>query len=255
MNLETIVTLAVVAAFFAYAGLERVLGGYHYEERPWWKLRGLGWFAAAFAIGSIVPLWTDEWLAANALLDLSSWGLLAVLPAMLAYQVIGYFWHRAMHAVPMLWRLHQTHHSSERIDIWSAMRFHPIDIAGWTVLVSVSSILLFGLSLEAALLNAFLANTMAWIGHTNIKTPRWLGYLVARPENHALHHARGRHRKNYADLPLIDMLFGTFANPAEAPREVGFWDGASEQTGALMLGLDVAEEPDAAPASAEVSRA
>ena len=109
--------------------------------------------------------------------------------------------------------------------------------------MSTSSIFLFGIGLEAALLNAFLANAMAWVGHTNIETPRWLGYLVARPESHALHHARQVHRNNYADLPLIDMVFGTFENPASAPEQVGFWDGASEQTAALLVGLDVAETP------------
>jgi sterol desaturase/sphingolipid hydroxylase (fatty acid hydroxylase superfamily) len=167
---------------------------------------------------------------------------------MLAYQVLGYGWHRALHEVPFLWRIHQTHHASERVDIWSALRFHPLDIAGWTVLSSVSAIYLFGISLEAALLHAFSANAIAWFGHTNIRTPHWLGYVVARPENHALHHGRGIHRKNYADVPLIDMLFGTFENPETAPEAAGFWDGASEQTGALLLGLDVTE-PANPPAS------
>jgi sterol desaturase/sphingolipid hydroxylase (fatty acid hydroxylase superfamily) len=241
MDLETTVTLVIVGTFFGFAALERILPGYRYTERPLWVLRGVGWFAVAFLVGSIVPMWTDAWLAEHALMDLSGWGLWGVLPAALAYQLIGYFWHRAMHEVPFLWRLHQTHHASERIDMWSALRFHPLDIAGWTVITSVSAIFLFGISLEAALLHAFLANAMAWFGHTNIRTPRWLGYIIARPENHALHHARHIHRKNYADLPLIDMLFGTFENPETAPEAAGFWDGASERTGALLLGRDVTE--------------
>lgn len=241
MDLQLLVTLAIVATFFGYGALERVLPGYTYEKRPFWMLRGIGWLVLGFGVGSVVPLWTDAWLSEHALLDLSGWGVWGVLPAMLAYQLIGYAWHRALHAVPFLWRIHQTHHASERMDIWSAMRFHPLDIAGWTVIASVSAVLLFGVSLEAALLNAYLANLIAWFGHANLRTPRWLGYLVARPENHALHHSRGIHRRNYADLPFIDMFFGTFENPESAPEQVGFWDGASEQTGALLLGLDVTE--------------
>lgn len=243
MNLELWVTLAILATFLIYAALERLLPGYGYPKRPRWVLRGIGWFFISFAVGALVPTWTDGWLREHALLELSSWGLWGVLPAMVAYQVLGYGWHRLLHAVPPLWRIHQSHHASERVDIWSAARFHPLDIAGWTVMLSASSIFLFGVSLEAALLNAFLASAMAWIGHTNIRTPRWLGYLVARPENHALHHGRGIHRKNYADLPLVDMLFGTFENPQQAPARAGFWDGASERTGKLLLGFDVTEPP------------
>lgn len=251
MDVESLATLAILATFLGFALLERALPGYDYPHRPLWILRGIGWFLVAFLVGSLVPLWTDEWLAAHALLDLSSWGAWGALPAFAAYQILGYFWHRTLHAVPFLWRIHQLHHASERIDVWSAMRFHPLDIAGWTVIASVSILYLFGVSLEAALLTTFAANAVAWFGHTNLRTPRWLGYLVARPENHALHHARGLHRKNYADLPVVDMLFGTFENPDSAPRAAGFWNGASDELGALLLGRDVTAPGAASSETAE----
>ena len=44
------------------------------------------------------------------------------------------------------------------------------------------------------------------------------------------------HRSNYCDLPLIDMIFGTYSNPKTAPTEAGFYDGASEEMGALLVG-------------------
>ncbi len=56
-----------------------------------------------------------------------------------------------------------------------------------------------------------------------------LGYIIARPENHMLHHARGKHRANYSDLPVVDMLFGTFEVPKLPPDDVGFWNGTSKQ--------------------------
>jgi sterol desaturase/sphingolipid hydroxylase (fatty acid hydroxylase superfamily) len=49
--------------------------------------------------------------------------------------------------------------------------------------------------------------------HANLRTPRWLGYIIQRPESHGIHHERGLHAFNYADLPLWDMVFGTFRNP------------------------------------------
>ena len=54
-----------------------------------------------------------------------------------------------------------------------------------------------------------------------------------------LHHARTKHATNYADFPIIDMLFGTFENPETAPEQVGFWDGASRQLGPMLMGKDV----------------
>jgi sterol desaturase/sphingolipid hydroxylase (fatty acid hydroxylase superfamily) len=249
MDIETLLTLAFVSIYLGLAALERLLPGYRYVERPHWVLRGVAWFALTFIVSSLVPLLTDEWLGAYSLLDLSALGVWGALPALLGYQLIGYAWHRMLHAVPALWRIHQLHHSSERIDIWSAMRFHPLDIAGWTLVSSLSAVWVFGVALEAAIVHALLANAAAWFGHTNVRTPRWLGYLVARPENHALHHARGIHRKNYADLPIVDLLFGTFENPAHAPEQAGFWDGASEETLALLLCKELGVETPAPPPS------
>jgi len=77
--------------------------------------------------------------------------------------------------------------------------------------------------------------------HANLKTPRWVGYLVQRPESHAVHHERGVHAYNYSDLPLWDMVFGTFRNPAAdrpLPQQ-GFYDGASARLLDMLLFRDV----------------
>ena len=58
-----------------------------------------------------------------------------------------------------------------------------------------------------------------------------------------LHHARGAHVLNYSDFPVIDMLFGTFALLDKAPREVGFWCGASRQVVRMMSGVEVIMTP------------
>jgi sterol desaturase/sphingolipid hydroxylase (fatty acid hydroxylase superfamily) len=76
--------------------------------------------------------------------------------------------------------------------------------------------------------------------HTNIRTPRWLGYIVQRPESHSCHHERGVHARNYGDLPLFDMLFGTFHNPERFEGECGFHDGGSARVGAMLIGRVIA---------------
>jgi sterol desaturase/sphingolipid hydroxylase (fatty acid hydroxylase superfamily) len=90
--------------------------------------------------------------------------------------------------------------------------------------------------------------------HTNVKTPQWLGYLIQRPESHTIHHARWMHRSNYSDLPLIDMLFGTFENPKTYQHETGLHPGASGRLFDLLSLRDVSE-PKAAPARAKASAA
>ena len=70
--------------------------------------------------------------------------------------------------------------------------------------------------------------------------PRWLGLLVQRPESHSWHHARGVHAHNYSDLPLFDILAGTWKNPGEFAPAQGFHPGASSEFGNLLRGRDVA---------------
>ena len=44
--------------------------------------------------------------------------------------------------------------------------------------------------IRAAFAIAVLATAMAMFQHANIRTPRWIGYVVQRPESHAVHHGR-----------------------------------------------------------------
>lgn len=41
----------------------------------------------------------------------------------------------------------------------------------------------------------------------------------------------------------MDLLFGTFRNPADFVSEHGFWDGASAEVGPMLLGRDVGDRP------------
>jgi sterol desaturase/sphingolipid hydroxylase (fatty acid hydroxylase superfamily) len=80
--------------------------------------------------------------------------------------------------------------------------------------------------------------------HANIRTPRWLGYLIQRPESHVVHHARGRHEFNYANLPLWDIVFGTFRNPRSVEGfRAGFWNGASARLLDMLCFRDVSQPP------------
>jgi sterol desaturase/sphingolipid hydroxylase (fatty acid hydroxylase superfamily) len=51
----------------------------------------------------------------------------------------------------------------------------------------------------------------------------------------------GVHYYNYADLPVWDMLFGTFRNPREFRGECGFEAGADRRMAAMFGFTDVNE--------------
>jgi sterol desaturase/sphingolipid hydroxylase (fatty acid hydroxylase superfamily) len=70
---------------------------------------------------------------------------------------------------------------------------------------------------------------------------------VQRPERHTIHHARGIHAKNHADLPFIDMLLGTFVNPCRFEQATGFWNGASACVLDMLLARDVSRPTSTLP--------
>ena len=47
------------------------------------------------------------------------------------------------------------------------------------------------------------------------------------------------HYRNFGDLPLWDMVFGTYANPQRFAGEAGFDQPASGQVGAMLAFADV----------------
>lgn len=97
-----------------------------------------------------------------------------------------------------------------------------------------------GLTPEAAIAVAVLSTFCTMFQHTNIRTPQWLGYLVTRPESHSVHHERGHHASNYGDIPIFDILLGTFRNPKSWEGQAGFFEGSSKQVGPMLIGREIA---------------
>src|SRR5690606_34186673 len=101
-----------------------------------------------------------------------------------------------------------------------------------------------GLSPQSITIVLLVTNFFSIFQHANIKTPKWLGYIIQRPESHAIHHARGIHAYNYSDLPLFDILFGTFRNPENYMYKTGFYDGASDRIIEMHLFKDISSEDE-----------
>lgn len=216
------------------------------KGRNWPRVRG--WWARALAlnliqVGSVVlagRTW-DLWLQNRGLLDTRSLGTLGgAVFGYLTITFVYYWWHRWRHEIPLLWRVfHQIHHSPQRIEIITSFYKHPAEILANGFLSSAILYGICGLPVEAATQAILLTGLAELFYHWNVPTPRWLGYIVQRPESHCVHHQEGLHHYNYADLPLWDMLFGTFRNPKHWGATCGFGGQREHMLAAMLLGRDV----------------
>lgn len=235
------VSLIILSIYGALMLWEAISPGRELPKVKYWKLKGLLAFAVFFYISSYLPMLIDPVLSPYRLLDLTSLhpaigGLIGVL----LYEFGVFVWHYSMHHSNFLWKtFHQMHHSAERLDTYGAFFFSPLDMIGWTVLSSLCFSLIAGLAPQAITILLLTTNFFSIFQHANIKTPQWLGYIVQRPESHTYHHANGIHKYNYSDLPLFDIIFGTFKNPADFDYDTGFYHGASNRIADMLRGKDV----------------
>ncbi len=108
--------------------------------------------------------------------------------------------------------------------------------------------MLVGVGPEAASLAVLVTGIAEFIYHWNVPTPHWLGFLIQRPESHCVHHQEGLHGYNYGDLPLWDMLFGTFRNPRRWAKSCGFGSEGEPRLLEMLMGRDINRpHPDREP--------
>jgi sterol desaturase/sphingolipid hydroxylase (fatty acid hydroxylase superfamily) len=215
--------------------------GRRHDSTRFWRVRAtLVTIGIFYTAGYVATFWGTV-LGDFHLMDgtwLGNWGGAAV--GILVYELGHYWYHRAAHEFDWLWRAgHQMHHSAESLDAFGAYYLHPVDAFNFTTLASLVFYPLLGLTVEAGVIGAFFLTFNAMFQHMSFRTPRWLGYIIQRPESHSVHHGQGIHRYNYSDLPLWDIVFGTFRNPEGFQREHGFYAGASERIPEMLAFRDV----------------
>lgn len=167
----------------------------------------------------------DNWLQKASLFTLSN-SLSPFLGGLVGYLIgtfVFYWWHRWRHDNNFLWlTFHQLHHSPQRIETITSFFKHPLEIICNSILIGSITFLLLGLSVESAAFTMLFSAIGEYIYHMNIKTPHIMGYFFQRPEMHRVHHEKGKHYYNFSDLPIWDMLFGTFKNPKTFDKACGF---------------------------------
>jgi sterol desaturase/sphingolipid hydroxylase (fatty acid hydroxylase superfamily) len=146
--------------------------------------------------------------------------------ALLVLDLAIWFQHLVSHKVPIFWRLHQVHHADRDIDVTTAVRFHPVEIALsmlWKILVVVVPL---GAPPLAVFLFEVILNACAMFNHANIALPAWLDgalrLFIVTPDMHRVHHSvkRREHDSNYGfNLSVWDRLFRTYTAQPEAGHQ------------------------------------
>ncbi|HEY6361203.1 MAG TPA: sterol desaturase family protein [Vicinamibacterales bacterium] len=187
------------------------------ERNGWGLLRAASapsWLEAAFAIG---------------VLDL-----------------VVYFQHRLLHAVPWLWRTHRIHHADLHFDVTTGVRFHPFEIA-LSTLIKGATIVALGASPVAVLVFEIILNAGSLFSHANGSLPaavdRRLRRVFVTPDMHRVHHSIvvAEQNANFGfNVSWWDRLFGTYCATPAAPHEsmpigVAEWRGPrTHGLGALL---------------------
>ena len=240
MDFDTAINLSIPLLFVFFLVLERLIGGGRdFPAIRFWTLFGIAGFLVSGVLSVVVPTLVAPAMVRLHLLDLSGWGLWGAVPVVILTTFLTYWSHRLQHRYDLLWRLgHQFHHSVMRVDIASGMIFHPVDLLVQFTMATLAATLL-GVDGHAAGLGGAMGFVIALYQHFNVRTPAWIGYLVQSPECHLRHHQRDVHARNFGDLPLWDMLFGTYASPADGDVDVGFEPERSRRWLAMLACVDV----------------
>ena len=220
-----------------------------FPARPWRmpRWRRLGFHAGVATLNTVtvrflayVPflLWAvhveEQGWGISRWLGLAGW--LEIILAIVVLDMFDYFWHRANHRVPFLWRFHKSHHADTEMDLSTALRFHPGELlisAG----VKASWILIWGPTAVAWFLFEAMVSLAAQFHHSNIDFPdaleNRLSRVIVTPRFHAAHHAVDRSfgDRNFSTIfSCWDRLFRTYARPADggattnAPDALGLPD-------------------------------
>jgi sterol desaturase/sphingolipid hydroxylase (fatty acid hydroxylase superfamily) len=122
--------------------------------------------------------------------SLPDWLSIAISLLLLDFAI--YCQHIALHKWPLLWRLHQVHHTDLNFDATTAVRFHPLEIMV-SMAYKVVCIYLLGANPIAVIAFEIILNGAATFNHSNIGFPekldKALRWLIITPDMHRIHHS------------------------------------------------------------------
>jgi len=173
-------------------------------------------------------------------------GSLAILLSVVILDITIYWQHRLFHTVPVLWRLHQVHHSDSHVDASTGLRFHPIEIV-LSIIVKLIIVTAFGIPALAVLIFEVALNGLALFNHANIRLPQAfekpLRLVLMTQVLHRIHHSKviNETNSNYGfSVIWWDKLFGSYksqATKSDEDLDIGLTQHPDAKKNASLLTL------------------
>ncbi len=218
--------LLFVVIFSALWNVENIIGLTKGGYKKWQHL----WTNSVFALMSLpiqlilgfafvgVTTWTASnsfgvvyWLAEEHSLAMTFFVSLLLL------DLSEYAYHRMMHHVKLLWRVHMVHHSDHVVDVSTVLREHPAETTV-RLLSTLFWTFIFGVPIWSLVFRQIIQVVFTVGSHSNARLPerldRVLSWVIITPNMHHVHHhfELPYTDTNYGDiLSIWDRLFGTFA--------------------------------------------
>jgi sterol desaturase/sphingolipid hydroxylase (fatty acid hydroxylase superfamily) len=177
----------------------------------------------------LVPL--AEWAMRHRVGLLNQLDIPPPLDSVVAIVILDYtlwWWHRANHQVPFLWRFHLPHHVDLDLDASTALRFHFGELT-LSIAYRAMQILLIGTNPFQLWLWQTILFASILFHHSNTRLPlafeRFLVRLIVTPRMHGIHHSDRLNETNSnwsSLLSLWDYVHGTILlNVAQPEITIG----------------------------------
>src|SRR5262249_37029260 len=169
-------------------------------ERGWFGdaprlMRNVGIWAVTSAVALAIVLPISAWASAHPMWPRPSWmaGWTGLAIDLVALDLWIYWWHRANHEVPLLWRFHEVHHRDRFLDVTTQIRFLLGEVA---ISAPVRAVVIVALAvpLSSVIVFEILLQLGTMFHHSNLRLAPWLERALARvvvtPSIHWVHHHR-----------------------------------------------------------------
>ncbi len=225
------VELRLLPYFAIYFVAERLFGARKLDWRAWvfdWQywlvwVAGNSLIMAVMQVGGVFQLPQTLHVPRIALALGSLHPIVNQLVILLTFDIFYYWFHRIQHTTA-LWPQHALHHSEPHLSAATAFRHHLLENLVKVPLVDVPLMFVFVHTVwqhQTSWLTNLVTGFLAYLGifaHSNLRIGYGpLNWVLVSPQTHRIHHSiETRHwNRNFAAyFPLLDVVFGTYYNPA-----------------------------------------
>jgi sterol desaturase/sphingolipid hydroxylase (fatty acid hydroxylase superfamily) len=172
---SVIVTMMVLERLFPKARPLAAAGLRTLADKTWRVLKNASLLLISAGLSPLVVIPLSALASTHALGWRPDWwsGWQGLVIDLLILDFWIYWWHRANHEIPFLWRFHEVHHLDEFLDASSAFRFHFGEVM-LSAVVRAVVIWLMDIPLASVVIFETMVLSMALFHHSNVNLPDWL---------------------------------------------------------------------------------